>query len=1152
MGNGVYDAGNIQAAQSASARYFSVMDRYQKYKTQNQRVCDLWGLQFTYRWFHSRRAQPMDQLAALADYTGQNAALRNEILHRGLAAMVHRLRLRIDTQSGNHILPEAWWTPGDLQWMIDSKSWRGQPIPVIKEKDLKRYGLELFIDRPKVTEPSRVPGRASHNFGTCLAKPSPHSGSAHDATAQPDFERNPGGSRLDSGVARQPTQQTSTQQQCPFSPHVGSNHTQKSNQYRQQSVEAPPPAQGSKDSGDVNPRRAQTPQLGRPKQRKRKLSFTDSGNVKTSKRPIVAAGNPSDSGASMQLYSVTNNVVPHKDDPRTVPNEVANGTSIVKEPPEHLAHADAHRSSKPNSTLESLRLNGLPARESFVSISNFPEAQIVPPLPLLLNQSTSDISTNGLDLNGIETSRAEAPERLSAPLSRYSDITPREPDLQEADTEGDSYAGLSTQAAMSKAQAVFQDAHSPANISSPLTARRKVLGQYLNVPDPATPDAQLLSTQAVLEGLRASPLGASTNKKPTAVSAIATAKNSDKLSSPTALGPSSNTASANPVRGSMAIPAKATNQGSSPAMLISTIDNTGVVPLGSTRSTSKDAASPTTSRLPAKTSLVPPSTAQKYRNHYHPNQSSSAARPTPKGAEAVSRSRFEVFFDKTKSPTYSGFPGGAPAANFPPLPYTIPQGISRSDGLYAGAEASAAAVIDLTTEASALPSKEMKPPLRTPVAPATIGAAINGNFNGDVQAILEWWTPEKRLMSTVSTIRHSQDMPPKKSHQHNSPLLSDERAADNVGTPQRSLTSRPRLLHQAVQEKGRSKGIFVRKELLKTPEPPLATGLATKSAPIEADGHNIPASLANEPTRQVEATEPATATAVQQPANSKVFPPQANGVATVGASEIIATRGHMPSTSITPASSRPGTVPPLATSKDTRTMLLSKPAKRTSFADIQPLSSPSHSQFLNGSPPRLSGGHTRRSLSMETSSLEEQPDSPARAQLSPVKRVDRSSQPNTNDSPHDPMKGARTASNLNITPNASFRYISAADTPAATVQTTFSMPPSGDLSQLSPSQVLQDGQQAQFPPIPTQQSLGNGNLPLSTGLRVMSSAGSGNEAGGVEEGRSGVGMGIGGMSNGLIKPMESSELEDALEAAGTFLSTGWGLLQGSCEDNEGT
>ena len=1307
-GNVVHDPGNAQASRSPIARYTSIKDVNEGQKSQNQAICDLWGVDYTYKWFHGRLASPTEQLVILAEYTGRNYALRDEILHRGVAAMLRRLRLRTNTQSGNYSRPEElqwvidselqslkWWITADLQWMIDSKSWRGQPIPVIKDEDLKRYGLELFLDRPKVTEPTRGPGRESHSFGTHPSKPPLQPAFGFVATTQPDLKMNPAGRRLETGNINQPGQQISMQQQGPSSRHGSPAHTRQLSRQHQQPVEAPSRTQSSnsqiiqngipnpgdlenrrmqeqrmedqsfewhrptqhhsiglctdanfcsqrcrtktcKPSKDSNPQHVQIPHFERPRPHKRKLSFTDSGNVKTSKRPTYAGGNLPRSGTSLQPSPITDDVSCRNANPRTTKNGVAIGVLNVQQPSERLirtealdpvkvstsvvnlapptgshdlgieasgrkrAHevippnrievqvadtatkstsppvsvnptisatepqANARGSSNPKSTSDSMRLNGFRAEESFTSISNLPEAQIVPALPLLRNQSSSDISTNLLKSNRVGVSGTRALEEAIAVSSGPNDIPPQGPSLMEVDIEGDSYADLSTQAAMSKAQATFRDSHTPLKTSSPLIARKTGPNHSLTASDPVTPDAQHLSTQVILEGLRASPLGASTGKKPMVAPAIAVAETPLNVSSPNSLGPRSKVSNAAPVKGSSVLPAETTDQVSPPVELVTTGETVDAAPLGRRRSTPIATGSPRTSSSLTKAFVGTPPPAQNHHHHCH-DLSPFAARPTLQGSKAVSKSRFEIFYNKTLSPTDSSSSARAPAVAFPSPPCTMPKTISRSDGSNAAMGASVVATINSAAEASASSSKEAQSPHEMPMASMTIGAILNGKPNDNIQDKLCRSTASERLTSTWPTVNYSQSRPPERGrHQHNPPLLSDKRIARNAGISQKPTLSGLGVLHRAIQEKwdisftpngarsrphgskpfariqewGGGKELFIRKEMLKTPEPPIAANLTTTNTRIQACGQAIPATNATKFMRESQAAGPAITETLQKPANSKAVPPQANSTAIAKALETTTANGRMPSADMIPASSRPRVAPP---SQATGAKLPSKPAKRASFADIQPLSSPSHFQFLNGSLPELPGGHRGRSLSMETSSLEEQAGSPVEAPLSPVKRIAQGSEPSTNGSLHDPAKCAQATPNRRATSKASSPSPSTAATSTATARTSFSMPPSGDLSQLSPSQILQDGQPAQVFPIPTQPSIVNGNLPLSTGLGMMSTARSGNQADGVEEGSSEVGFGIDGIRHGLMKPMESWELDDALDDAGNFLSTDWDI-----------
>ena len=365
-------------------------------------------------------------------------------------------------------------------------------------------------------------------------------------------------------------------------------------------LEAPTAQKGSSEAGpQSNLNRASTPGTGpgkSPEQmfaefmgylrtdqalpQKRKLSFTDSGNVKTSKRPALPV-------SKNNAYNTTKAQLQMSDKPHQSGSAFANAMNAIPtarsgghgspRQPTHVTgthvsgnhvngvdrtssarmNAPAHSgpvpaagqtfprvdgsgyartnayssksmsgsilsdrdipsatspratqdNSKPASTNGSLRLNNLPPIGSLPSISDLPEAQIVPPPPLLQNRSSSSFSRNAL--NTVE-SLAPAPNTLrGSGNGRHggSNLIAQSPTSNDASFEGDSYAGLSTQAAFTKAQQGLRSADSSRKPSAPPTTGKfepDIRHRNFSLD---TPQSQLPGTPFILENLKnSSPL----------------------------------------------------------------------------------------------------------------------------------------------------------------------------------------------------------------------------------------------------------------------------------------------------------------------------------------------------------------------------------------------------------------------------------------------------------------------------------------------------------------------------------------------------------------------------------------------------------------------------------------------------------------------
>ena len=321
------------------------------------------------------------------------------------------------------------------------------------------------------------------------------------------------------------------------------------------------------------------PKTNQPLPPKRKLSFTDSGNVKTSKRPTlpVSKENAHNTTKAHSLtsrqphqhgYTFTNalNAIPNaRSGEQGSPRQPTHGTSThvsgnhvngVDRTSSARMNAPAHPgpvpvagqtsprtsdsgyapnnanlsksmsgsissdripsaaspratqdNSKAASTNGSLRFNGLPPIGSLPSISDLPEAQIVPPPPLLQNRSSSSFSHNAL--NTVE-SFPPAPNTIRGNDRghyRAGNTTAQSPTSNEASFEGDSYAGLSTQAAFTKAQQGLRSMDSSQKPSAPPTARKFEPDIRHQNFSPDTPQSQLPGTPFILENLKnSSPL----------------------------------------------------------------------------------------------------------------------------------------------------------------------------------------------------------------------------------------------------------------------------------------------------------------------------------------------------------------------------------------------------------------------------------------------------------------------------------------------------------------------------------------------------------------------------------------------------------------------------------------------------------------------
>ena len=1083
-----HDAGRTHRLKSVNIVNDAVTGRDQEDNAAHAKVCDLWGNETTVIGFRSKSASPLDQVVGLASYTGRNAALHNNVLQRGLAAMLDRLRSQGNSQF------QKWWMPSDSQWMIDSKSWRRASIPLFDDEDSKYHGLQLLINRPKISEPVSDPGRTPCDPGILHMITFLRHGLDQVISSQATDEMNLAGNRHITDVPRQPSEQPLLQWQD--EPHVQDEH--ETGRRRRHPVYVPSPTRGAKIHFSHEESRAlacelskrstvpnsKVEHLSKPRVRKRKLSVTDPGNVRITKRPSMAGDDrvlnnrpitnstvvnglfhPEDhaetasdhgvrrlfSGEENSVHSKHDNVptslnvpVHTMEDGRSAESngpapsvsnkgrleqtnlqnqdESRNANATKKRSTSHARKSSAgdhdtsmpgpetstYKSTTSKSTFVSMHLNEHAPKASLASISNLPEAQMVPPLPLLRNQSSASLSTNAVNTD-IHLSTNVAATMTSAYTAPGPDEpSPTKQDLEEVHVEGDSYADLSTQAAMSKAHQMFQDCHDPLKTVSPLTVRGTVPDQRLQMPVSKTPDTPQMSTQMVLDGLRASPFGASTVKRP-----------------------------------------------------------------------------------------------------------------------AISK-----------------FPAGVPAANFQSSPQAVRQEITRPNGLKLSVDSQYATPSSLAGEAAVSNSAQR---LRRASSSPTINGAVR---NAD--------------------------------HDHNERLSNGRHLAsamspkDRYSQPIGSGTE----LHQNGLPLSPSGPVVAQRGC---PEPVVRIGAksVSKERPSSRNGQ-------------------APAAAAQSRTNQSTTPIRANGViSTVSPRAVISAAVISP----VPATTRPSILPteevptpfshvnangkiaPKASANaneaTARNILPSSRTKKwTSFAEIQPLSSSAQSQFLNGTPPPLPNDRSMN-MNMDTSSLEERPPSSnacpnMNGDAGLGKKTSQMSQSETNGSPCNNPNGCAEATpkKNGIDGDVIVSSTTAAATPTATAKTTISLPISSNLSQFSPSQILQDGQRAQFPfVIPTQPSFGNnpsfingenpvvstklGILPMTSSasledctvedgameveVEVEAEAGEGfssdlgarlvNGGGGGERGKGK------GDSGSLMKPLEDDELEHVLDDAGRFLST---------------